>query len=129
MPVLSPFAKKALIATALAAATLLTLNPARAHQGGYLHPSFDCVEARLAAERAICADRHLRAADVRTASIYQAAVQRAGRVSDEAAVDLIRQTQRGFLARRNACGRDQGCIEDAYRVIVRQLQDFMRQLD
>ncbi len=137
--------KQALIVAALGAATFLAINPARAQDyrsqdGGYqrphhaayhrLHkPSFDCSQARQAAERAICTDRTLSQTDLRTAHLYDEVIHRADKVSDAAAVALIRQTQRDFLQQRNACGGNHGCIEGEYRAISRQLLAFMRQLD
>jgi uncharacterized protein len=132
--------KQALIVAALGAAAFLAVNPARAndhgdqrlHHAAYhrLHkPSFDCANVRQAAEWAICADRTLSQTDIRTAHLYDEVKRRADKVSDAAAVSLIRQTQREFLQQRNACGDKYGCIEGEYRAIDRQLHNYMRQLD
>jgi uncharacterized protein len=140
MSVLSLRLKQAVIVAALGAAMLVAVNPARAHDGGYqrpdhaaykrIHaPSFDCADARLAAERTICTDRSLSQTDVRTAHLYDEVIHRAGKVSDAAAVSLVRQTQRAFLQQRNACRWDNGCIAGEYRAVSRQLQEYMRQLD
>lgn len=132
--------KQALIVAALGAATFLAINPARAHDDGYQrsrnaaykrlhHPSFDCGFARQAAERAICTDRTLAQTDMRTAHLYDEVIHRAGKVSDAAAVSLIRKTQRTFLSERNACGGHHGCIEGEYRAVDRQLREYLHQLD
>ena len=129
MPVLSVSTEKALLTAALGLGALLAVAPAHAHQHGHPRASFACAAASLPAERAICADRHLRLTDADTADLYQAAIQQAGKVSDAAAVAYIRQTQREFLQQRNACGADPGCIEGTYRAVTRQLRGYMRQLD
>jgi hypothetical protein len=140
MPRLHFRLKQALIGVALGVVTFLAINPARAHDDGYQrsrhaaykrlhHPSFDCGLARQAAERAICADRTLGQTDMRTAHLYDEVLHRAGKVSDAAAVSLIRETQREFLKQRNACGGKHGCIEREYRAIDSQLHYYMRQLD
>ena len=140
MPRLHLRLKQALIVAALGAATFLAVNPARAHDYGNQRPhqaasyrrhtpSFDCGFARQAAEQAICTDRTLSQTDIRTAHLYDEVIHRAGRVSDAAAVALIRQTQRNFLQQRNACGGNHGCIEGEYRAIDRLLHAYMRQLD
>jgi tetratricopeptide (TPR) repeat protein len=62
------------------------------------HPSFDCETARLAVEKAICADPQLGALDRQIADTYARMVNNSSGHSG----DAIRRAQRNFLATRNA---------------------------
>jgi uncharacterized protein YecT (DUF1311 family) len=62
------------------------------------HPSFDCSTARLAVERAICADPQLGALDHQIADAYTRLVNNSGGRSAE----ILRRAQRDFVAARNA---------------------------
>ncbi len=62
------------------------------------HPSFDCGIARLAVEKAICADPQLGTLDRQIAEAYARLVNNAGGRS----ADVLRRTQRNFVAARNA---------------------------
>jgi tetratricopeptide (TPR) repeat protein len=62
------------------------------------HPSFDCTTARLAVEKAICADPQLGALDHQIADSYSRLV---GNASGRSA-DILRRAQRDFVAARNA---------------------------
>jgi tetratricopeptide (TPR) repeat protein len=62
------------------------------------HPSFDCGLARLAVEKAICADPQLGALDHQIADTYTRLIN----VKDSRSADSLRREQRGFVAARNA---------------------------
>jgi len=74
-------------------------------------PSFDCAKAGTATEHAICASSALSELDVALAAAYRAA--RAG--ASQAARDRVRADQIAWLARRDRCGGDTGCLEREMR--------------
>src|SRR5688500_11450701 len=67
-------------------------------------PSFDCAEARLDAERMICANPALARRDRALALLYRGAAPQP---------PLFRQSQRRWLAARNDCGTE-ACVAAAY---------------
>lgn len=73
--------------------------------------SFDCAKAGTAVETAICADGELGLLDLELADAYQTARESAG----GARRDEIRDEQRAWVARRDQCGADQGCLADEMR--------------
>jgi uncharacterized protein len=96
-------------------AVLATIQPAFA-------VGFDCSRAANATETAVCTHDDLQRADNRLASAYRqlltaAPGQRAS----------LRKTQREWLATRNRCGSDTGCIETQYEqrtnALEKQLHD------
>jgi uncharacterized protein len=62
------------------------------------HPSFDCGSARLAVEKAICADPQLGMLDREIADTYTRLIK----VRDGRSAGVLRQAQRNFVATRNA---------------------------
>jgi uncharacterized protein YecT (DUF1311 family) len=78
--------------------------------------SFACAKARGAAEQAICASATLAGYDRSVAAAYRFALQRA---DDEA--PAIRQSQRDWIAARNACGADADCLGKRMRERVEEL--------
>lgn len=78
--------------------------------------SFACAKARGATEQAICASATLAGYDRSVAAAYRFALQRAG---DEAGA--IRQAQRDWIATRDACGADAGCLGKRMRERLEQL--------
>jgi len=73
--------------------------------------SFDCRQAALTAEKAICSDANLGGLDERTAGMYFLIV---GSGAPAATVARVKQMQSRFVARRNACGGNTDCLVDAY---------------
>ena len=71
-------------------------------------PSFDCAKATSPVERLVCSDPALGAADRDLAAAYA----RVSRKSRDGAG--LRDDQRAWLARRDACG-DRSCLADSYR--------------
>lgn len=71
---------------------------------------FSCRDATLPAEQAICSDRRLSRLDETMAQTYGRLWSLSG---TRARLDL-RATQHRFLAARNDCRWDQGCIRGAY---------------
>jgi uncharacterized protein len=63
-----------------------------------LDPSFDCDTARLAVEKAVCADPRLGALDHQIANAYARLMKSRG----SRAGDALRRSQRNFIAERNA---------------------------
>ena len=62
------------------------------------HPSFDCGSARLAVEKAICADPQLGMLDREIADTYTRLIN----TNDSRLTGAVRQAQRSFIADRNA---------------------------
>jgi tetratricopeptide (TPR) repeat protein len=73
-------------------------EPPRVLSATDTHPSFDCGAARLAVEKAICADPQLGALDRQISETYARLVSNAGGRS----ADMLRRAQRNFVATRNA---------------------------
>lgn len=93
------------VRTALAAGALLFAP------GGALSQDFDCTEAFLPAEMAICGDGELQALDEQLSADYSALLARA----PDWAADRIRNEQRDWLRLRNDCGYDPQCVAGTYR--------------
>lgn len=79
-------------------------------------PSFDCARAATGAERLICSNRQLSAADVALAQAYRAARARA---VDKAALTVTQSTWRKSV--RDACS-DVQCMVAAYEQRLSELQ-------
>ncbi len=78
-------------------------------------PSFDCASASAPAERAICADAVLAGYDRQVADAWRQAVQSAGGSA------ALLPGQKRWLAQRNACGWNAGCIESLMRSRILEL--------
>lgn len=101
---------QALLATGLilsgSTATLLALSPTRA-----LAQSFECSNATLPAEIAICGNANLKNLDEQTSGMYFLIL---GSGAPAATMDLVKTQQEKFLATRDACGADIDCLVSAY---------------
>ncbi len=86
--------------------------------GARADPSFRCEGDLLQAERQICASPALAALDRNVADLYAAALS--GAQGD--ARDTLVNAQRAWLGGRNACGADEGCLNNAYRDRLSELQ-------
>jgi uncharacterized protein len=73
--------------------------------------SFDCQSAVLPTEKTICADANLGSLDERTAGTYFIIV---GSGAPADIIARVKDSQRKFVARRNACGANVDCLVDAY---------------
>ena len=83
-------------------------------------PSFDCALAKSVAEKMICADPGLAAADAAIAANYAAALERL----DSPARKALAQDQQGFVSYRNRiAGFDQGVPKDKQNFPI---DEFMR---
>lgn len=65
----------------------------------------------LPAEKTICANANLSSLDERTAGMYFIIV---GGGAPTDIIAQVKDSQRKFLARRNACGANIDCLVDAY---------------
>lgn len=83
-------------------------------------PSFNCAQARTSGERAVCSSHELAALDRRMASLYFAAMRRAG----PAEARLLRTTRDRFLGFRDRCPNDR-CIAETYRGRMTEIGDIM----
>ncbi len=104
----------------LAVAVALLLTVATGSPGNAA--SFNCHKATKADEFAICDSRQLSELDVKMATIYDIVIKLVpmgtrGAIEDE---------QRAWLAARQACGADRGCIRNLYDARIKTL---MAQID
>lgn len=99
----------------MAALALLAFAPASAN------PSFDCSKAKTAAEKTVCEVPDLQWSDRQLARFYKMALKDSG-YSRAGVV----QSQRAFLARRDACGTDIECLDNAYKMQFKALSNFVR---
>jgi uncharacterized protein YecT (DUF1311 family) len=88
---------------------LLTRRPDNARPS----PSFDCAKAAAPAEKTICGSVNLAAFDRSVAESYAAASKRFLDDDDKDGLKTLRAAQREWLAKRNACGSNAGCIQNA----------------
>jgi uncharacterized protein len=82
------------------------------------HPSFACAGALNPTETAICADESLAALDRAVAAAYRNKFDGLPVESADALDQVVKSlviTQKAWLAHRNSCGADHGCIYKAYR--------------
>ena len=80
-------------------------------------PSFDCLKARAAEERAICASQTLSRLDSELANRYRAWLDS----HSGAAAGVSQRHQKEFLAARKKCGANTSCMEEIYR---QRIADF-----
>ena len=107
--------------TLMIAVFALMMSTAIANAGHRYGPSFDCRYATKRAEHAICASRHLSRLDRRLAYWYRKAKERARYFGQ---TRWLRNSQRRWLRRRNACGGNRFCIAWHYRMRIRQLRNY-----
>ena len=89
---------------AFAASVSCSATPAAAQ-------SFDCGAAALSSEKAVCASARLSGLDERMSSLYDKLMTSLERDDQR---EGLRDYQMRFLATRNGCGRNAGCITGAY---------------
>jgi uncharacterized protein YecT (DUF1311 family) len=81
------------------------------------HPSFDCGDASLnEAERTICGNGVLSKLDLDVSRSYNQLM------SEQAQPEALRNDQRNFLKKRNACGADASCLNKLYWNRFNELQ-------
>lgn len=90
----------------------------RRNTASLIKPSFPCANARSAVEQVICTSATLAGYDRSVAAAYRRALSLAG---DEAADVRLEQTR--WLATRNACGSDAGCLAKSMRERTDQLME------
>jgi uncharacterized protein YecT (DUF1311 family) len=106
------------IGIASALAFVLAASAGEAAESG--KPSFDCAQAKSVAERMICADPGLAAADAAIAANYAAALKRL----DAPARKALAQDQQDFVSYRDRiAGFDQGVPKDKQNFPI---DEFMR---
>jgi uncharacterized protein len=104
-----------LIAAALAAALLPPSLPA----AKAAEPSFSCTGSVTPTEAVICKDDALAALDRALAAAFKSkldAIAAGTAHADDDDRDAIVITQKAWIARRDECGSDKGCIRKAYGV-------------
>lgn len=81
-------------------------------------PSFDCRNAQTDAEKRVCNDRGLQWSDRQLARLYALALKE----TPEAKRAALIESQRRFLAKRDACGVvPLGCVEALYHQRLQEL--------
>jgi uncharacterized protein YecT (DUF1311 family) len=95
----------------IAALALLALAPATAN------PSFDCTKARSAAEKTVCKVPDLQWSDRQLTRLYKLALTHNTGFNRYAEINA----QREFLARRDKCKADIGCLDAAYKARLKAL--------
>ena len=80
--------------------------------------SFDCAKAGSATEKAICSDIALARLDRTLADQYTVALS----FTDDAGKAKVREDQRKWIAERNACAGDVGCLTSQYQARIKVLQ-------
>jgi uncharacterized protein len=73
--------------------------------------SFECGDASLRSERAVCGSDRLSGLDDRMSRLYDKLM---ASIDSNRGRERVREYQRHFLAARDACGRDVSCIKGAY---------------
>lgn len=84
--------------------------------------SYDCTKATAKVEQLVCRDEALAKLDLRVVDLFRKAEENAG---GERARIALRDAQRAWPQKRNACGRSadvRGCTLLAYRTRVSELQ-------
>lgn len=85
-------------------------------------PSFDCAKASARVEQLVCRDDALAKLDLRMAALFRKAEESA---EGERARVALRDAQRAWPQKRNACGRSadpRACTLHAYRARISELQ-------
>jgi uncharacterized protein YecT (DUF1311 family) len=114
----NPAALVLLAAISLALALVLSASASEAAEPG--KPSFDCAKAKSVAEKMICADPGLAAADAAIAANYAFALKRL----DSPARKALAQDQQDFVSYRDRiAGFDQGVPKDKQNLPI---DEFMR---
>lgn len=104
--------------TALAVIACLSLA---APAGAADYAPLNCAAAKSATERAICGNYGLGQMEARMATLYEWATSLVamGQRGD------LQDGQRAFIAKRETCGANIGCIRNAYDARIAQLQAVM----
>jgi hypothetical protein len=88
---------------------VVAATPAPPQQPKRTSPSFDCRQARSAAEKAICADEELTQADRALGRLHARAKARA-----PDAAEFQRRSDQAWRWREDNCGSDRECLRDWY---------------
>jgi uncharacterized protein len=87
--------------------------------------SFDCEQASLPAEKAICGNDNMSKLDARTAGMYFTIL---GSDAPATTIAEVEASQRKFLQARNACGADINCLVDAHTSQMMYLKNVRSEL-
>ncbi len=99
------------LAAKLVGSAVLAIAVTAMTTGSASAQSFDCSRSTRVAERVVCGSDTLSALDVRMSGLYDQLMS--GTVSSRSRL-WVRNYQKRFLAARDACGRNAGCIKGAY---------------
>ncbi|HLK64438.1 MAG TPA: lysozyme inhibitor LprI family protein [Bryobacteraceae bacterium] len=84
-------------------------------------PSFDCSKAATPVEKAICGSIALAAFDRSVAESYRSAINQQKETGDAKSLKAVQDSQRQWLAKRNACGADAACLQKAMQARLEEL--------
>lgn len=84
-------------------------------------PSFDCAKAQSAAEKQVCLVPDLQWSDRQLARLYKLARKQNG--------NAVVESQREFLAKRDACREDTDCLDAAYKARLKELAPLVNVYD
>ena len=99
---------RTLLPLAALAAIMALFSAGRGHANGI--ETIDCHAELNRAEQTICKSQKLQILDAKVTEVYADAML--GQRLSERVKQMLRYSQYGFLARRNACGPDPDCLED-----------------
>jgi uncharacterized protein len=86
-------------------------------------PAFNCRYAKLPVEVAICDSSYLSSLDRRMSRTYYRVMNsQFVKYEDPALGRQIKRTHRRWIARRNACGYNEGCIARRYENYIPELR-------
>jgi uncharacterized protein len=84
--------------------------------------TIDCARDHNPAERTICDSQHLQILDAQIVEVY-AELMTSRWLAPARKADL-KQSQRTFLVRRDACGYNPDCLEDVMAVRASRIQNY-----
>lgn len=108
------------IAIAILATVTAVAPAAFANSNGI--ETIDCSANLNRAETTICGSQHLQILDAKITEVY--ADKMLGRRLSSTGKELLRDSQYNFLARRNLCGADYGCLEEVMSQRASRIRNY-----
>jgi uncharacterized protein YecT (DUF1311 family) len=105
--------------------TILLLN--RVPENAKPIASFKCENAATPTEKKICGSIPLAAFDRSVAESYAAASKQLKTVQNVKAMRSLQTQQKQWIAKRDGCGTDGGCLEESMSKRMEQIEDFLRE--
>ncbi len=86
--------------------------------------SFDCVQAKAADEKAVCASMVLSDLDVRMATLFEVA----SHLVAMGQRGMLQDDQRAFLKARASCGADMACLTETYDARIKAINQVLQSI-